>query len=99
MLAFDGDKVAGFCLTSIHKEEGERRGIGIGHIDLLGTMPDYRGIGLGRALLLTGIHYLRKEVPVVELSVEGKNSNALSLYFSVGFKEYKAFSNMKKKTE
>jgi len=92
--AFDGDKVAGFCLTSIHPEECERRGIGVGHIDLVGTMPEYRGKGIGRALLLTGIEYLRREVPVVELSVEGKNSNALALYSSVGFKEYKAFANM-----
>jgi mycothiol synthase len=98
-LAFDGDNVAGFCLTSIHPDECERRGIGVGHIDLLGTMPDYRGIGLGRALLLIGIEYLRREVPVVELSVEGKNDNALALYFSVGFKEHKAFSNMALKQE
>lgn len=93
--AFDGDKIAGFCLTAIHPDEIERRGYGIGHIDLLGTMPDYRGKGLGRALLLTGIHYLRGIVPVVELSVEGKNSNALALYYNVGFKQRKAYANMR----
>lgn len=97
--AFDGDKVAGFCLTDIHPDEIKRRGIGVGHINLLGTMPEYRGKGIGRALLLTGIQYLRLEVPIVELSVEGKNSNALALYYNVGFKEHKVYANMVKAGE
>lgn len=92
--AFDGDKVAGFCLTAIHPDECERRGEGVGHIDLLGTVPEARGRGVGRALLLTGIEYLRREVPIVELDVEGKNSSALALYKSVGFREHKAWANM-----
>jgi hypothetical protein len=43
---------------------------------------------------MAGVEYLRREVPVVELSVEGKNSNALELYRSVGFHEHKAWANM-----
>lgn len=92
--AFDGEKVAGFCFTAIHPEECKRRGIELGHINLLGTMPEYKGKGLGRALLLIGVEYLRLEVPVVELSVEGKNSNAIGLYESVGFREHRGWANM-----
>ena len=92
--AFEGEAIAGFCFAAIHPDECERRGEGVGHINLLGTMPEYRGRGVGRALLLTGVEYLRREVPVIELGVEGKNSNALALYKSVGFREYKGWANM-----
>ncbi len=92
--AFEGEKVAGFCFTAIHPEECERRGVGVGHINSLGTMPEYRGRGIGRALLVMGVEYLRMEVPVVELSVEGKNSNAIALYESVGFRDYKGWANL-----
>jgi mycothiol synthase len=92
--AFDGDKVAGFCYTSRDEREWERRGETVGHIQLLGVMPGYRGRGLGRALLLEGVNYLRQFVSLVELGVEGKNDTALALYESVGFKVYKGWANM-----
>lgn len=92
--AFDGDNIAGFCYTSRDPREWERRGEKIGHIQLLGVVPDYQGRGLGRALLLTGVNYLRGFVDLVELGVEGKNDNALALYESVGFRQHKAWGNM-----
>ncbi|MEO8289118.1 MAG: GNAT family N-acetyltransferase [Chloroflexota bacterium] len=94
--AFEGDKVAGFCYTSHDPREWERRGEKIGHVQLLGVVPEYRGKGLGRVLLLTGSNYLRQYVSVVELGVEGKNNNALALYESVGFRQHKAWANMPK---
>jgi mycothiol synthase len=92
--AFDGDEIAGFCMTSRDEREWERRGEKVGHIGLLGVMPAYRGRSLGRALLLIGVNYLREFVPTVELGVEGKNDSALALYRSVGFHEYKGWANM-----
>jgi mycothiol synthase len=92
--AFDGDKPAGFCYTSRDPREWKRRGETVGHINLLGVVPEYRGRGLGRALLLQGVNYLRQYVSLVELGVEGKNDNALALYESVGFGLYKAWGNM-----
>jgi mycothiol synthase len=97
--AFDGDREAGFCYTSRDPREWERRGETVGHIQLLGVMPEYRGRGLGRALLLEGVNYLRQYVSLVELGVEGKNDTALALYESVGFKLHKAWGNMVKKVE
>jgi mycothiol synthase len=97
--AFDGDKIAGFCYTSRDQREWERRGETVGHIQLLGVMPEYRGRGLGRALLLEGVNYLRQFVSLVELGVEGKNDNALALYESVGFKVYKGWGNMIKERQ
>ncbi len=92
--AFDGDKPAGFCYTTRDPREWERRGETVGHIQLLGVMPEYRGKGLGRALLLEGVNYLRQFVALVELGVEGKNDKATALYESVGFKLHKAWANM-----
>ena len=92
--AFDGDKAAGFCYTSRDPREWERRGESVGHIQLLGVVPEYRGRGLGRALLLQGVNYLRQYVSLVELGVEGKNDTALALYESAGFKRHKAWANM-----
>jgi mycothiol synthase len=92
--AFDGEEIAGFCYTSRDTREWERRGEKVGHIQLLGVMPNYRGRGLGRSLLLTAANYLREFVDLVELGVEGKNDNALALYESVGFCQHKAWGNM-----
>jgi mycothiol synthase len=54
---------------------------------MLGVDPDYRGRGLGRQLLLVGLSYLKtKGLRVVELTVDGENKVACSLYKSAGFK-------------
>jgi mycothiol synthase len=98
-IAFDGDNVAGFCNTSRDQREWERRGETVGHIQLLGVMPEYRGRGLGRALLLEGVNYLRQYVSLVELGVEGKNDTALALYESAGFKVHKGWANMLKERQ
>lgn len=94
--AFDGDQIAGFCLTGIDPREAERLGYSVGHIHTIGTMPTHRRRGIGRGLLLTGVNYLRRHVTIVELGVEGKNASALTLYESVGFQHYKAWANMVK---
>ncbi len=60
----------------------------IGGIYGLEVIPEYRGKGHGRELLLLSIKKL-KEITVNEitLQVETKNKNALNLYKSCGFKE------------
>jgi ribosomal protein S18 acetylase RimI-like enzyme len=60
---------------------------GIGGIFGLGILPEYRGKGYGRELLLLAIEmFVYLKVPEVMLQVEANNENALSLYKSVGFK-------------
>jgi len=60
----------------------------IGGIYGLGVLPEYRGKGFGRAILLMAIEKL-KEVNASEvmLQVAAENSNALNLYKSCGFVE------------
>lgn len=52
----------------------------------LGVLPEHRGKGLGRAILLRAIEKLREAgVRDVLLQVESENANALGLYESCGF--------------
>lgn len=61
---------------------------GLGGIFGLGVLPDHRMKGYGREILLGAIEKLReKGAKDIMLQVEAKNSNALNLYKSCGFKE------------
>jgi len=87
ILAFDSEKTIGYCWTRINFWKDKAPGEGTGRIYMLGVDPDYRGRGLGRQLLLVGLSYLKtKGLRVVELTVDGENKVACSLYKSAGFK-------------
>lgn len=61
---------------------------GVGGVYGLGVLPEYRGHGLGRALLLEAIKKLKvADADKIMLQVEAKNAKALSLYKSCGFRE------------
>ena len=86
----DGEpgKLAGFCLCNIYEEENKALNRCEGWIGLLGTVRGWRGKGLGRALLLHGLHSLRScgldtgVLGVDSISPTGANR----LYESVGFR-------------
>jgi ribosomal protein S18 acetylase RimI-like enzyme len=62
----------------------------IGAIQNLGVLPDYRGIGLGRALVeraLTGFHHAGLRRAYLEVTAE--NNAAVQLYRSFGFRRAK----------
>ncbi|WP_210367080.1 GNAT family N-acetyltransferase [Bacillus sp. REN3] len=60
----------------------------IGAIFGLGVLPEHRGKGYGRAILLLAIGKLKEAVmDDIMLQVEAKNVNALNLYTSCGFEE------------
>jgi len=58
-----------------------------GWVDLLGTVPEWRGRGLGRALLLRCLHSMRKSgITYAVLGIDsGSRTSAAALYRSVGF--------------
>jgi ribosomal protein S18 acetylase RimI-like enzyme len=82
-LAFKNGEPVGFCQCNDEYAEENK-----GFINLLGVTHENQGLGIGKALLQTGISYcLTKGYDTVELNVDtGNESGALKLYEKVGFK-------------
>jgi len=78
---------AAFCFCLINPEDNTRNNRNEGWIDVLGTRRGFRKIGLGRAMLLAGLHRLKDEgMDTAVLGVDAENpTGALRLYESVGF--------------
>lgn len=87
-IAPDGTYSA-FCFCSIYVSENERQGCAVGWVNSLGTRRGFRRLGLGRALLLTGLHRLQQAgMAVAKLGVDADNPHqAKTLYESVGFRK------------
>lgn len=85
-VADDGTFVS-FCYCEICVEECDRTGRNEGWIACLGTRRGFRKMGLGRAMLLAGLHRLKAAgVATAILGVDAQNSSgALHLYESAGF--------------
>jgi mycothiol synthase len=78
-------RLTGFHWTKVHP--GEPSGDGpVGEVYVVGVDPAEQGTGLGRALTLAGLRYLRdRDVRSVILYVDGANTPAIKLYTSLGF--------------
>jgi mycothiol synthase len=77
--------VVGFHWTKVD-------GSGPGEVYVVGVDPDEQGTGLGRALTLTGLRYLRDErrLPEVTLYVDESNTAAIHMYSRLGFTRFSA---------
>ena len=58
----------------------------IGEIYITAVDPDYAGIGIGKALTITALNYLKYQgLQDVMLYVDFDNTNARNLYSLIGF--------------
>lgn len=75
-------RLVAFCRVDREDQDGQTAG----EIAVLGVMPGWRQLGLGRELLRWGIQRLRGSgVAAIFLAVEGENDRALRLYEGTGF--------------
>ena len=80
----DGDTPAGYNWTLRNENEHGK----IGFVSMTGVHPEYRGNGLGTAVVVTGMEYLRdKGVDAVELEVDSENVPARELYLKLGYRQ------------
>jgi mycothiol synthase len=76
--------LAGFHWTKIHA--GQAGSAAVGEVYVVGVDPAEQGSGLGRALTLIGLQYLRgRGLGEVMLYADESNAAAISLYESLGF--------------
>jgi mycothiol synthase len=81
LLAWDSDRLAGFCWLKV---EG-----GTGEFYVVGVDPDYQGQGWGRELVRVGLARLASRgIQNAHLYVEADNAAALRLYREFGFAEH-----------
>ncbi len=94
-LAFKNEKPVGFCQCNDEYAEENK-----GFINLLGVTQENQGMGIGEALLQTGISYcVTKGYDKIELNVDtGNESGALKLYEKVGFKPESSWIQMHRST-
>lgn len=89
-VAVRGEDIAGFCLCDQYPD--------LGWVQYLGVVPEERGRGLGRLLLLHAFAtYFDRGVGRVGLTVSSSNVPAArALYDSVGMQEVLRYDNLKK---
>jgi mycothiol synthase len=82
LMAWQGDRLAGFHWTKIHPD-------GAGEVYVVAVDPSAQGIGLGAVLLHRGLAYLRdRGCAEVLLYVDESNTGAMRLYERNGFRRY-----------
>lgn len=86
-LAATASGIAAVCIIEDSKGFNEERGVRSGWIDILGVRKPLRGRGIGAAMLLDGMNWLRGlGHDTIFIGVDAENEKALGLYKSIGFK-------------
>ena len=77
-------KPAAYNWTMFFADEREPNGV----IAMTGVHPEYRGRGIGRAVVTAGIaHLVERGANFVDLEVESENTPARELYLKLGFRK------------
>jgi mycothiol synthase len=77
-------RLAGFCWTKVHPDHRPP----LGELYVVAVDPDFQGLGLGRALVVAGLHWLHRQrgLEATMLYVDAAHRRAVALYESLGFR-------------
>ncbi|OGO31066.1 MAG: hypothetical protein A2136_07245 [Chloroflexi bacterium RBG_16_54_11] len=79
-------RVVGISRTEPSPERSQKNGLPTGYIDAPGVVPQHRRLDLYRALVLTGIYWLRdRGLTLVEMESWGDKLEVLKMYRELGF--------------
>lgn len=80
-------RIAGFHWTKLHAHHGhESAHRPFGEVYVVAVDPDFAGVGLGKALTVAGLAYLRaRDLDEALLYADETNTHAIALYESLGF--------------
>ena len=80
----EGDKPAAYNWTMFYADDESPSGV----IAMTGVHPDYRGRGIGRAVVTVGIaNLVERGASFVDLEVDADNTPARELYLNLGFRK------------
>ena len=86
----DGESV-GICAGIVLHDRKKIGGTFPGGIGWTGVHKDHRGVGLGRALIVSSLNYLHdRGIVVTEVGTQFYRTAAVNLYESLGFRIYTA---------
>jgi mycothiol synthase len=88
-LFFDGEQLAGFCWTKIHRRSPLED---LGEIYVIGLAPSHHGQGLGVPMTAAGLSWLAGQgLDTAMLYVEANNAPAVATYGRLGFSVFATY--------
>ena len=83
IFVMDGNRPAGYNWTLRYENSYGKVGV----VSMTGVHPSYRGNGLGTAVVVSGMQYLKdRGVDAIELEVDSENTPARGLYLKLGYR-------------
>lgn len=92
LVAYDGEQLVGTVRVAVTRE-------GLGVLDDIALIKEYRGRGFGRCLLARGLSALIGRTEIVRLDCEQDNTSAVQLYRQAGFKIHHEHGELRKELE
>ena len=86
-----GGQVIGICAGLVLHKRQKMGGTFPGSIGWTGILEGHRGVGLGRALMMSSLNYLDdKGVKITEIGTQFYRTPAVNLYEDLGFRIHTA---------
>jgi mycothiol synthase len=86
MVAHHNNRMIGFYWTKVHDFAHLSSAEPVGEVYICGVIPEFQGQGIGSALVVTALKYLRKiGMTSAMLYVDTRDAKTVKLYEKLGF--------------